>query len=169
MSHKDQHRTTSGLGPGNISYHDILYMVQKSLLGVWRKSKPRHCKRDPRPIAAHVCDASAGRSVSKEFFTLATNSATRCDRWLSTGAAASHQPAWSRSAACHRALIRKRGGGRRGPTGAFVAPLVTRQLYNLAGSGVHDVDVVVVVGASPTESQELAVGSPRGVDDVALV
>src|SRR3989442_15958409 len=115
MSHQGQHRTTSGLGPGNISYHDILYMVQKSLLGVWRKSKPRHCKREPRPIAANVGDASAGRAVSKEFFTLATNSATRCDRWLSTGGAGSHHPAWSRSAAGPRALIRKRVGGPGGP------------------------------------------------------
>src|SRR2546430_17651618 len=112
MSHQGQHRTTSGLGPGNISYHDILYMVQKSLLGVWRKSKPRHCKREPRPIAAHVCDASAGRAVSKGVFPLETKSATSCDGWLSTAAAASHDPAGSRSAACHRALIRKRGGGR---------------------------------------------------------
>src|SRR5713226_2727488 len=37
------------------------------------------------------------------------------------------------------------------PTGAFGAALVARQLYNLAGSRVHDVNVVVVIGSTPTE------------------
>src|SRR5437660_7661012 len=55
------------------------------------------------------------------------------------------------------------------PAGALIAALVAGQLYNLAGSGVHDVDVVVVVGAAPAKSEELAIGSPGGIDDVALV
>jgi len=39
MSHQGQHGTTSGLGPGNISYHDILYIAPKCLPGISRKSK----------------------------------------------------------------------------------------------------------------------------------
>src|SRR6266550_769047 len=57
----------------------------------------------------------------------------------------------------------------RGPTGTLVAGLVAGQFDKLAGGGVHDVDVVVVVGAAPTEGQQLAVGRPRRVDDVAFV
>src|SRR5712664_2891872 len=57
----------------------------------------------------------------------------------------------------------------RRPTGTLVAALVACQLYKLAGGGVHDVDVVIVVGAAPTESQQLAIGRPRRVDDITLV
>src|SRR5262249_34554904 len=44
------------------------------------------------------------------------------------------------------------------PTGAFIAALIAGQLKNLLRSGVHDVKVIVVVGAAPTEGQQLAVG-----------
>src|SRR5438105_15257030 len=54
------------------------------------------------------------------------------------------------------------------PTGTLVAALVASQFDELAGSSVHDVDIVVVVGAAPAEGQQLAVGRPGGVDDVAL-
>src|SRR6267378_3527402 len=57
----------------------------------------------------------------------------------------------------------------RGPTGTLVAALVAGQFDKLARGGVHNVDVVVVVGAAPTEGQQLAVGRPRRVDDVAFV
>src|SRR5436853_6490444 len=57
----------------------------------------------------------------------------------------------------------------RGPTGTLVAALVAGQFDKLAGGGVHDVDVVVVVGTAPTEGQQLAVGRPSGVDDVAFL
>src|SRR6266478_1016598 len=57
----------------------------------------------------------------------------------------------------------------RGPTGTLVAALDTGEFDKLAGSGVHDVDVVIVVGSTPTESQQLAIGRPRRVDDVAFV
>src|SRR5437773_10288828 len=54
------------------------------------------------------------------------------------------------------------------PTGALVAALIAGQFNDLPGGGVHDVNVVVVVRATPTEGQQLAVGRPGGVDDVAL-
>src|SRR5438552_17840448 len=57
----------------------------------------------------------------------------------------------------------------RGPTGTLVAALIAGQFDKLAGGGVHDVDVVVVVGAAPTEGQQLAIGGPRRVNDVAFV
>src|ERR1700737_1275554 len=55
------------------------------------------------------------------------------------------------------------------PAWPFVAALVARQLDKLLRGGIHDVDVVVVVGAAPTESQQLAIGRPRGINDVTLV
>src|SRR5947207_7482265 len=42
------------------------------------------------------------------------------------------------------------------PTGALVAALIAGQFNDLPGGGVHDVDVVVVVRATPTEGQQLA-------------
>src|SRR4029077_6962594 len=56
-----------------------------------------------------------------------------------------------------------------GPTGPFVAALVAGQFNNLPRRGVHDVNVIVVVGAAPTEGQELAIRRPGWIDDVALV
>src|ERR1700676_1237075 len=57
----------------------------------------------------------------------------------------------------------------RGPTGTLVAALISGNFDKLAGGGVHNVDVVVVVGAAPTEGQQLAIGRPCRVDDVAFV
>src|SRR5467141_522938 len=57
----------------------------------------------------------------------------------------------------------------RGPTGTLVATLVAGQFDKLAGGGVHNVDVVVVVGAAPTEGQQLTIGRRGRVDDVAFV
>src|SRR5882762_5159031 len=54
----------------------------------------------------------------------------------------------------------------RGPTGTLVAALIAGQFDKLARGGVHDVDVV---GAAPTEGQQLAIGRPRRVNDVAFV
>src|SRR5205807_8812144 len=55
------------------------------------------------------------------------------------------------------------------PTGTLVAALIAGQFENLHGSGIYDVEIVVIVRASPTESQQLAVGRPGWVDDIALV
>src|SRR5229473_6920131 len=82
------------------------------------------------------------------------------------GAIGQHGPNLARAAAC-RFKNEVAAVGR--PTGALVAALVAGQLDNLAGSGVHDVKVVIVVGAAPTESQQLAIGRPRGVNDITLV
>src|ERR1700694_2441183 len=57
----------------------------------------------------------------------------------------------------------------RGPAGALIAALVAGQLDELLRGGVHDVNVVVVVGPAPTESQQLTVRRPGWIDDVALV
>src|ERR1700731_870610 len=57
----------------------------------------------------------------------------------------------------------------RGPTGTLVAALVAGQFDKLAGGCVHNVDVVVVVGTAPTEGQQLTIGRPGRVDDVAFV
>src|SRR6266513_417970 len=57
----------------------------------------------------------------------------------------------------------------RGPTGTLVAALIAGQFDNLAAGGVHDVDVVVVVGSAPTEGQQLAIGRPRRVNDLDFV
>src|SRR5205823_6953938 len=56
-----------------------------------------------------------------------------------------------------------------GPTGTLVAALVAGEFEELPGRRVHDVKVVVVVRATPTESQQLAVRRPSGVNDIAFV
>src|SRR5450432_3719709 len=55
------------------------------------------------------------------------------------------------------------------PTGTLVAARVAGDLDDLMSGRVHDVDVVVAFGAAPTEGQNLAVGSPGRIDQVALV
>src|SRR5712672_1410014 len=55
------------------------------------------------------------------------------------------------------------------PTGALVLAAVAGDLTDLAGGGIHDVDVEIAVGTSPTEGDHLAVGRPRGVDQIAFV
>src|SRR5260370_37393369 len=55
------------------------------------------------------------------------------------------------------------------PTGTLVAGLVTGQLHKLARGGVHNVGIVVVVGAAPTASQPLAIVRPSLIDDIAFV
>jgi len=55
------------------------------------------------------------------------------------------------------------------PTGTLVAAGIAGDFDGLAGDGVHDVNVVIAAGTAPTEGQELAVGRPGGIDDVAHV
>src|SRR5580658_3403180 len=56
------------------------------------------------------------------------------------------------------------------PAGALVAASrVRREIDDVLGGRLHDVDIVVAVRAAPTEGQELTVGGPGGVDDVTLV
>src|SRR5277367_1047074 len=56
------------------------------------------------------------------------------------------------------------------PTGAFVAGAgIGREINDLLGIGFHDVDVVVAIRAAPAEGEDLAVGRPCGIDQVALV
>ena len=57
----------------------------------------------------------------------------------------------------------------RRPTGAFVASSVARQFDNLPAGDIHYVDVIVIVGPAPTEGEELSIGCPGGIDEVALV
>src|ERR1700674_2465125 len=57
----------------------------------------------------------------------------------------------------------------RGPTGTLVAALIAGQFDKLAGGGVHNVDVVVAVGAAQPNGKQLAIGPPSRVDDVAFV
>src|SRR5271155_1659696 len=56
-----------------------------------------------------------------------------------------------------------------GPAGALVAAGIAGELEELAGGGVHYVEIVVAAGTAPREGQQLAVGGPGGIDDVALV
>src|ERR1700686_2434675 len=55
------------------------------------------------------------------------------------------------------------------PTGAFVAAGIASDLDNSAGGGFHHVDVVVAVGAAPTEGENLAIGGPGRIDDITHV
>src|SRR5215472_1553858 len=55
------------------------------------------------------------------------------------------------------------------PARALVTALIAGHFQDLPRGRVHDVKVVVVIGAAPTEGQQLAVRRPGGVDDVALV
>src|SRR6266446_2957249 len=55
------------------------------------------------------------------------------------------------------------------PTGPLVAALVAGQLDDLTRGGLHHVNVVVPAGPPPTERQDLSVGRPSRVDQVALV
>jgi len=55
------------------------------------------------------------------------------------------------------------------PGGTLVAPLVAGDLEQLAGSYIHDVEIVVSAGTTPTEREELAIGRPSGIDDVTHV
>ena len=55
------------------------------------------------------------------------------------------------------------------PTGPLVPPRVPRELDNLPGGYVHDVDVVIAVAPSRTEGQQLSVGRPRWINDVGHV
>src|ERR1700688_3194222 len=55
------------------------------------------------------------------------------------------------------------------PTGAFVAGGIASDLDNSAGGSFHHVDVVVAVGATPTEGKNLSIGRPCGVNHVAHV
>src|SRR5882762_2745196 len=95
-----------------------------------------------------------------------TSWAIRCARWWLADAAANRPQAWSRSAGCHRGSIRKRDGGRPGPNWDARCGPDRGSVRKLARGGVHDVDVV---GAAPTEGQQLAIGRPRRVSDVAFV
>src|SRR5260370_23019591 len=55
------------------------------------------------------------------------------------------------------------------PTGAFVASCVVGQFYDLAAGDFHDVDVVIIAGPAPTERQQLAVGRPGRINQIAFV
>lgn len=55
------------------------------------------------------------------------------------------------------------------PTGSFIAAGIASDFSGLAGSSVHDVDIVIAAGATPAEGEELAVGRPGRVDDIAHV
>src|SRR6267154_1667198 len=55
------------------------------------------------------------------------------------------------------------------PTGTLVLAAVAGDLTDLAGGGIHDVDVEIAVGASPTEGDHLTVGRPRRVDQITFV
>ena len=55
------------------------------------------------------------------------------------------------------------------PTGALVAARVARQFHELAGDNFHHIEIIVSVRAPPAESQQLAVGRPRRINDVAHV
>src|ERR1700741_471173 len=46
---------------------------------------------------------------------------------------------------------------------------VAGQLKSAARGGVHDVDVVIAGGAAPAKGEELAIGRPGGVNNVAHV
>src|SRR5882762_7987521 len=55
------------------------------------------------------------------------------------------------------------------PTGALVLAAVASDLTDLAGGGIHDVDVEIAIRAAPTEGDHLAVGGPRRVDQITFV
>lgn len=55
------------------------------------------------------------------------------------------------------------------PAGTFVAACVASDFDNFARRSFHHVDVVVAVGAAPTEGKNLSVGRPCGIDDVTHV
>src|SRR5208282_2902253 len=55
------------------------------------------------------------------------------------------------------------------PTGAFVAAAVAGEFADLVGDDIHDVDVVIAGRTAPGEGEKLAIGRPRGIDDVAHV
>src|ERR1700730_15336855 len=55
------------------------------------------------------------------------------------------------------------------PAGALVAAGVARDFDNFARRCFHYVDVVVAVGAAPTEGKNLSVGRPCGIDDITHV
>ena len=55
------------------------------------------------------------------------------------------------------------------PTGTFVASGVASNFADGAAGGVHDVDVVIAAGTAPTEGEELSIGRPGGIDDIAHV
>src|ERR1700731_4806064 len=55
------------------------------------------------------------------------------------------------------------------PAGAFVAAGVPGDFDNFARRSFHHVDVVVAVGAAATEGEDLSIGRPCGIDDVAHV
>src|SRR5258708_30318715 len=55
------------------------------------------------------------------------------------------------------------------PTGALVLTTVARDLNDLARGPLHDVDVVIAVGAAPTKGDHLAVGRPGRIDEGALL
>src|SRR5260370_18260260 len=55
------------------------------------------------------------------------------------------------------------------PTGTLVLAAVAGDLNDLAGGGIHDVDVEIAVRPAPTEGDHLAIGRPGRIDEVALV
>src|SRR6266851_3896466 len=55
------------------------------------------------------------------------------------------------------------------PTGALVAPGVARQFYDLTAGNFHHVYIVVAGRATPTECQQLAVGRPGRINQIAFV
>jgi len=56
------------------------------------------------------------------------------------------------------------------PAGTLVAGTSIRcQVDDLERGRLHNVNVVVAVGTPPTEGEDLTVGRPSGIDDVALV
>src|ERR1700688_2171406 len=55
------------------------------------------------------------------------------------------------------------------PAGAFIAAGIASNFNNFAGRSFHHVDVVVAVGAAPTEGKNLSVGRPCGIDDITHV
>ena len=56
------------------------------------------------------------------------------------------------------------------PARALVAASrVRREIDDVLRGRVHDIEIVVAIGAAPTKGEELAVGRPCWIDDIALV
>src|SRR5712691_187154 len=136
--------------PESLSYHQWAgfgkYLVSRYIIQRIRKSTPLH-KSTPqlssrRPIGRFI--VAAGRQLVRL--------RTVCQ----------HGPDLPGAAA---GRFENQVAAIGGPAGTLVAALVAGQLDDLPRGGVHDVDVVVVVGPAPTEGQQLAIGRPCGVDD----
>src|SRR5260370_20755490 len=55
------------------------------------------------------------------------------------------------------------------PTGPLVFAAVARDLHDIVSCRFHQIDIEVAVGPPPTERQQLTVGRPGWVDQVAFV